>query len=126
MLLIHSQLIYNFSPLPYTIFMKLMRMLLILLSFSLILQNTCPYGFAAKTAFAAPRTNQCPFHHHSTNGQGTVDNNANKVIFPAFVMVVPSVQPCIQRFPVSGDYSFSSSYRYTDPFKEPLIKPPAT
>ncbi len=103
-----------------------MRMLLLLLSFSLILQNTCPYGFAAKTAFAAPLTHQCPFHHYPHKGQGAVDDNSIKVIYPAFVMVAPFVQPSVQPFHVCTDYFLYSSDRYTNPFKEPLIKPPVT
>ncbi len=101
-----------------------MRMLLLLLSLSLILQNTCPYGFAEKTAFAASHMHACPFHHCPPTGQGAVDDNVNKIIYPAFVMVAPFVQPAIQRFPVNTDYFLFSSGRYAGPFKEPLIKPP--
>jgi len=103
-----------------------MSMLLFLLSFSLILQNTCPYGFAAKTAFAAPHTHACPFHHYPSKGQRAIDDNSNKVIYPAFVMVASFVQPSIQHFPVSTEYSLFSYDKYTNPFKEPLIKPPVT
>jgi hypothetical protein len=105
---------------------KLMKMFLFLLSFSLILQNTCPYGFAAKTAFAAPHTHACPFHHCPPKKQNAVDDNANKAMYPTFVMAVPFVQPSIQRFPISTGYVLFSSDRYTNPFKEPLIKPPVT
>jgi hypothetical protein len=104
--------------------MKLLRMFLLLLSFSLIVQNTCPYGFAAKTAFAAQHTHQCPFHRYPHKGQGAVDDNSNKVIYPAFAMVAPFVQPSIHYFPESTDYFLFSSDRYSNPFKKPLIKPP--
>jgi hypothetical protein len=104
--------------------MKLMRILFFLLALSLILQNTCPYGFAAKTAFAAQHSQRCPFHHHQTNGQGTVDDNSGKAVYPAFVMVTPFVQPSVVHFPLSADYLLFSSGRYVNPFKEPLIKPP--
>jgi hypothetical protein len=104
--------------------MKLMRMILFLLSLSLILQNTCPYGFAAKTAFAARHPHQCPFHHGKTKEQGTVDDNSKKAIYPPFVMVAPFVQPSVGSFPISTDYFSSLSDRYTNPFKEPRIKPP--
>jgi len=101
-----------------------MRILLFLLALSLILQNTCPYGFAAKTGFAIQYSHQCPFHRHQTTEQGTVDDNSNKVIYPAFVMVTPFVQPSIEGFPISTGCSFLSSGGYTNPFKEPRIKPP--
>jgi hypothetical protein len=103
-----------------------MRMLLLLLSFSLILQNTCPYGFAAKTAFVAPHTHACPFHHYPPKGQRAVDDNSSKVIYPAFVMTVPLVQPSIQPIPISTSYILFPSDKYINPFKEPLIKPPVT
>jgi len=106
--------------------MRLIRILLFLLALSLILQNTCPYGFAAKTAFAIPHVHWCPFHHHQTKEQGTVDDNSNKVIHPAFVMVAPSVRASLERFPLSADYFLFLSERYINPFKEPPIKPPVS
>jgi len=101
-----------------------MRMLLFLLALSLILQNTCPYGFAAKTAFAAEHSHQCPFHHGKTKEQGTVNDNSSKAIHPAFVMITPFVQPSVEGLPISTDYFPLLSDRYTNPFKEPRIKPP--
>jgi len=101
-----------------------MRILLFLLAFSLILQNTCPYGFAAKTAFAAPHSHQCSFHRHQTKEQRTVDDNSNKVMYPAFVMITPFIQPSIEGVPVSTYYLRFSFCGYTNPFKDPRIKPP--
>ena len=105
-----------------------MRLLLFLLAFSLVLQNTCPYGFAAKTAFAAPHTHDCPLKkdHHSPSKEGdSVDGNSGKVLFPAFVFSVPDVQTVILCSQVDVDYTPLSSDNYKDPFKEPSAKPPA-
>lgn len=52
--------------------------LLLLLSLALVLQNTCPYGFAAKTAFVAPHTHDCPLKkdHQAPSKEGdSVDGN---------------------------------------------------
>jgi len=105
---------------------KLIRLLLFLISFSLILQNTCPCGFAAKTAFASPQMHACPSHHSPCKGQRAVDSDANKIIYPAFVMSVPFAQPAIERFTMSTVYVLFSSDVYTNPFKKSLIKPPVT
>jgi hypothetical protein len=103
--------------------MKLMRLLFFLLALSLILQNTCPYGFAAKTAFAFSHLHQCPLHHQ-TGEQETVDGNPNKAIHPAFVMAASHMQPSIRHFSIGTDYWPIVSDRYTNPFKDPLIRPP--
>jgi hypothetical protein len=108
----------------YNIFMKKpIMMLLFLLSVSLVLQNTCPYGFAAKTAFAASHTHACPLHHSPPGGTSAVDDNSNKV-HPAFVIAFPFVKPAIQRFALSSAYVIFSFDKYINPFKDPLTKPP--
>ena len=102
---------------------KTIIMLLFLLSFSLILQNTCPYGFAGKTAFAALHTHACPFHHQPLKGKRTVDDNSGK-IHAAFVMAFSFEKPAIQRFALTFAYVSSSSNKYINPYKDPLTKPP--
>jgi hypothetical protein len=97
--------------------------LLFLLSFSLILQNTCPHGFAGKTAFAALYTHTCPHQHHPIKGKSAVDDNLNKV-YSAFVMAFPFVKPAIQRFALTSSYVSSSSDKYINPYKDLLTKPP--
>jgi len=39
--------------------MKTRGLLILLIGFSIAIQNTCPYGLAAKTGFASPRTHHC-------------------------------------------------------------------
>ena len=98
-------------------------MLLFLLSLSLILQNTCPYGFAGKTAFAARQTHACPFHHQPIQGKSAVDDNSNK-IHPAFVIAFFFDKPMIQHFALNSAYVIFFSDKYINPFKDPLTKPP--
>jgi hypothetical protein len=97
--------------------------LLFLLSLSLVLQNTCPHGFAGKTAFAALHTHACPHQHCPLKGKSAVDDNSNKS-GPGFVMAFPFVKPAVQRFALRSDYVIFSFDKYINPFKDPLTKPP--
>lgn len=107
-------------------FMKPMRItVLALLAFSLLLQNTCPFGSAGKTAFAASVSHRCPFQRHHADRQGAVDDNGpNKVVYPAFMMIGSFMKPSSEHFPIITDYVCFSSCKYANPFKDPLIKPP--
>ena len=107
--------------------MKLMRLLLFLLTFSLVLQNTCPYGFAAKTGFAAPQAHDCPCKKSnpaSTKDTGSADKSTGSLLYPAFVFSVPDTQTIALRSQMKTEYISQSSEKYKNPFKEPSIKPP--
>jgi hypothetical protein len=39
--------------------MKMRGLLILFIGLSLAIQNTCPYGLAAKTGFASPRSHRC-------------------------------------------------------------------
>ncbi len=107
--------------------MKMMRILLLLLTFSIVLQNTCPYGFAAKTSFAAPQTHECPMKkggHSPAEERDSVDGNTDKTLYPAFVLSLPELQdimPCSQ---MNSAYTPLPSGNYKNPFKDPLGRPP--
>jgi hypothetical protein len=101
---------------------------IILISFAILVQNTCPYGFAAKTGFAAPKAHDCPFKkcHTAPSKEGSSpDENSGKALFPAFVLSMPEVQAAIHCFAVNREHFLFSSNNYKDPFKKPIIKPPA-
>ncbi len=107
--------------------MKLMRLLLFLLVFSLVLQNTCPHGFAGKTAFAAPHTHDCPSkksHHAPVKDRDSVDDTTVKLLHPAFVFSLPEVQKIMLYSQQNTAFTLLSSDSYKDPFKKPSIKPP--
>ncbi|MBI5741337.1 MAG: hypothetical protein HZA16_11550 [Nitrospirae bacterium] len=107
--------------------MKLMRLLLFLLAVSLVLQNTCPYGYAAKTAFVAPLTHDCPMnksHHSPSKERGSVDDNQGKALYPLFVFSVPDSRTVISSFQTHAEYTALSSGNYKDHFREPSIQPP--
>ena len=108
--------------------MQLMRMLLFLIAFSLVVQNTCPYGFAAKTGFAAPYTHDCPLkkgHRGPSKDKASVDENMGKVFCASFVLSIPDVQTFNHRLQANASFFPIAFDNYKNPFKEPLIRPPA-
>ena len=107
--------------------MKLIRLLLFLLVISLVLQNTCPYGFASKSAFAAPHMHDCPLkksHHNPAKDLDSVDDNPGKLLYPSFVFSIPDTHAVISRFQANTEYMALSFDNYKDHFTEPSIKPP--
>jgi len=94
---------------------------------SLVMQNTCPYGFAAKTAFVAPLAHDCPLnksHHSPAKERGSVDDNRGKALYPSFVFSVPDSQTVISRFQTHTEYTALPSDNYKDYFREPSTQPP--
>jgi hypothetical protein len=107
--------------------MKLMRLLFFLLVISLVLQNTCPFGFASKTAFTAPHMHDCPLrksHHSPAKGQNSVDDNTGRLLYPSFMFSVPDTQSVVFRFQMNTEYTVLYSDNYKDHFKEPSTRPP--
>ena len=114
-----------FFPIIISMKLMLMRLLLFLVALSLVLQNTCPYGFAEETAFARPLLHRCLLHYHQAMEQETVDDHSSTGVHQGFVMAASYMRPSGRYFPLSTDGWPVVSDRYTSPFKEPLIRPPA-
>ncbi|HEX8949985.1 MAG TPA: hypothetical protein VF790_13535 [Dissulfurispiraceae bacterium] len=105
--------------------MKTARLLLFFLALALVVQNTCPYGFAAKTGFAAPHTHACPLKASRHHGPAKERDTSGKATYPAFVVTVAEARPCIRRFHIDTNYTLFVPDIYKAPCKEPLHKPPA-
>jgi len=108
--------------------MKFMRALILFLMVSFIVQNTCPYGLAAKTAFATPHTHDCPLkksHDKSSGGQDSFDTTHGKILNAAFVLLSPATHSVMQPDMTNAYYVKFTSNSYANHFKEPLFKPPA-
>jgi hypothetical protein len=107
--------------------MKLKLVLLSVLFLSLVLQNTCPYGFEAKTAFAAARAPDCPHsgsHHAPDKDQDSGSDNPGVPLYPAFVLSIPVNQTIVLCSQIEAEYTPLSSDHYKDFHKEPSTKPP--
>jgi hypothetical protein len=105
-----------------------MKTIVFLLVCALVLQNTCVYGFAAKTGFIAAAAHNChlqkPLYNCSKN-QDTVNEKTVKIFNQTFVLIIAEVKTLNHRLPVNFNYFFISSDIYTDPFLKLFQKPPA-
>jgi len=103
-------------------------MLLLLLVFSLIIQNTCPYGMAAKTGFVSKEIHHCPMKKHSQT-KNDADNALQKTILQAGQIFVFTVGSAINMRQISYSETsglFLDTSAYKNIFSEPPIKPPCS
>ncbi|RJQ41680.1 MAG: hypothetical protein C4550_01165 [Nitrospiraceae bacterium] len=106
--------------------MKLMKLFLLVLAVSLIIQNTCPYGLAAKTGFTAKEVHHCPLKKYSPS-KTDADDSAKKAMFQAGQTFVFTVGSSINAKPMSlpeVSCSIPDMYPYKNIFAEPPLKPP--
>ena len=69
--------------------MKVRGLLILLIGFSLAIQNTCPFGLAAKTGFVSPLTHCC-CAKKAAEESGQADKNSKQAIAekgPVFVFI---------------------------------------
>ena len=107
--------------------MKLMRMFLLFLALSLIIQNTCPYGLAAKTGFTAKEVHHCPLKKHSPT-KADADDSAKIAMFQTGQTFVFTVGCAINAAPMPfPEVAFTSPdmHFYKNIFSNPATKPPA-
>ncbi|MBF0464726.1 MAG: hypothetical protein HQK88_09190 [Nitrospirae bacterium] len=106
----------------------MMKTIVFLIACALMLQNTCVYGFAAKSGFIAAKVHNCEFKkccHNCSKKKDTVNEKAGKIFHQTFVLTIPEVKTVSRCFPVRNNYFFNSSDIYKDPFLNPFQKPPA-
>jgi len=96
-----------------------------LLIFALLVQNTCPRGFAGKSTMLAS-CSHCPHKEmtrsHSENGQLSIISN-RPVHMPMFVLEMPNPQPAVQLVPVASLRPVISN-RYKKTLPDELLRPP--
>jgi len=107
--------------------MRFARLLLFFLAISLVIQNTCPYGLAAKTGFMAKEIHHCPLKKHSP-AKADADDSAKKVTFQSGQTFVFTVGNANTTAPLSSKkiaFFFSEINLYKNISTEPPIKPPS-
>jgi hypothetical protein len=107
--------------------MTLPRLLLFIVFLTLVLQNTCPYGFAAKTAFVATHSHDCPqskSHHSPDKDRDSADDSPGGPLHPAFVLSISDNQTIVLCSQMKAEYTILSSENYRDFIKELATKPP--
>lgn len=102
-----------------------LRSIIFLLAFALLIQNTCPHGFAGKTAVARACAN-CPMKHNlmaSQDGQDKIVSDSSSTHFPLFVFAVPKTVHTFQLEPTTSSRPVLAD-SYQDALPDELLRPP--
>jgi len=100
-------------------------MVIALLIFALLIQNTCPKGMAGKSTVAAS-CSHCPqklvLKAPSTAYQADIVQS-DAALFPMYVLALPNVQPLFRPMPIEiPQPSIPNSYQNAYP--DELLRPP--
>jgi hypothetical protein len=97
---------------------------------TVVVQNTCPYGLAAKTSFATcgatKQSSPCPMHKQRQSKQNGQDD-AKRGISNAkqhFVLHMANPDNTYQRLDRSPDALSVDSLSFAEIFSDPLLRPP--
>ncbi len=109
----------------------LITLLAALIVLAITVQNTCPYGYAGKTAVAASHVHNCPLKNHQpANPDGSSAFNEDFQNFNHAYVLMASGVGCFLEFfgPVEGvgavnPVNIQDADLYP-PFKPPRLNPP--
>jgi hypothetical protein len=100
--------------------------IIVLLTFALLIQNTCPFGAAGKSAVVASRAD-CPMkkiHLPSTSSNGHLSTVSHQTPhFPIFVLALSDGEPSFNLDPVAPAQTLVVS-SYADALPYELLRPP--
>lgn len=97
-----------------------------LIAFAIAVQNTCPYGYAGKTAIAAPHVHKCPLKDHQPSkpeGQNKVEKDFQDLNHPLVLVSAPVDGTFITFAPVRETYIIKSP-GHKEIFLIPPDRPP--
>lgn len=103
-----------------------LRSIIFLLAFALLIQNTCPHGFAGKTAVAPRACTNCPMKHHlmaPPDGQDKIVSGASTVHFPLYVFEAPKTVHTFQLEPIKSARPVLAN-GYKNALPDGLLRPP--
>jgi hypothetical protein len=98
---------------------------ILLLVFALLVQNTCPHGFAGKSSIVSSCVH-CPFeqmHLVSPAHQDTIAAGSASIHFPLFVFSVPHAITTLQPGPILS-MAPPLAKSYEDALPDELLRPP--
>jgi hypothetical protein len=104
-----------------------MNALIIVLSFAIIIQNTCPFGLTARTGFASAQSHHCHCAKKAAEkSKATADENAKHSILKAGQLFVFMIAKSVSlQLPVHQSVClFCADMIYKIVFIDPLEKPP--
>ncbi len=99
--------------------------IIFILAFALLIQNTCPHGFAGKSSVAAT-CKYCPMKQHQNmtpDAQQKITSAQSQVHFPFFVFSVPKTIHTFQLNPIETARMVLVD-RYADVMPDELLRPP--
>lgn len=102
-----------------------LRSIIFILAFALLIQNTCPFGAAGKSAVTASCKN-CPLKHSfvvSLDGQKVLVSDSSSIHFPLYVFAVPKTVHTLQLAPVMSARPVLAD-QYKDALPDELLRPP--
>ncbi len=99
--------------------------IIFVLAFALLLQNTCPHGFAGKTSVVKSCGN-CSMkqvHSLSPDGQNKISSASSISHPPLFIFAVPKTIPTFELYPVKNARLLLDD-TYVDALPDGLLRPP--
>jgi hypothetical protein len=105
--------------------MRKLKLIITLLAFALIIQNTCPLGAAGKSTVAAA-CDHCPLKHHfivSIDGQKDLVSDPSSVLYPMYVFSVPKTVNTFRLSPIHSAQPLLAD-NYQDALPDELLRPP--
>jgi len=103
-------------------------LIIFLLSFALLIQNTCPFGAAGKSAVASSSCRDCPLKHRivvSQDGQNKLLSAVADAHFPHYIFDVPETITSFQISPITSEGPVLAN-DYKDALPDELLRPPRT
>ncbi len=105
--------------------MRKLKLVIALLAFALLIQNTCPFGAAGKSTVAAA-CGHCSMKHNflvSTDGQKELVSDPSPVHYPLYVFSVPKTVPTFQLSSIQSPQPLLAD-NYQDALPDELLRPP--
>lgn len=103
----------------------MLRVLVALIACAIVVQNTCPYGYAGKTAVAAPHVHDCPLkaRHKMPDGRNRVRKDFQDPNNP-FALVLVAADGAFETFAPAREASIAKYAGLRDIFLNPPHRPP--
>jgi len=97
-----------------------------LIVLALLIQNTCIYGYAGKTAVSSPHMHKCPFNKHQqskSEGKNRFDQGSRNLNH-AYVFTSSGTGPELEFFGPSLSVASAETYMHDENFRMPPLRPP--
>lgn len=104
----------------------MVRYIIALIILTIVVQNTCPYGYAAKTAIAASLEHHCPLKDSASpedGGKNSVTKNPRDINQPFVIAAAPAADTG-RVFDTVMEPGIIRPAGFKDIFADPPLRPP--